>query len=262
MIARSAAAAAASAPWAGVDMLRALMTPETARALARINERFYRSHARLFASKRDRAWPGMRRTLDALPAPPRTILDVGCGHGRFAQLLCERGLDASYWGVDASAEMLAIARERRDAIAGARFTQLDVLENAAGLPEGPFDLIAMFGVIHHVPGESARVALLRALAARLAPGGTLAIAFWRLFFGEDVTRRVAWESAGVDARDLEPGDRLLRFDTDPGVYRFSHFADEPELMRLSSAPGPPLALRFDADGADGLGNAYLLWRRR
>jgi tRNA (uracil-5-)-methyltransferase TRM9 len=242
-------------------MLRALMTPETARALARINDEFYRRHARLFASKRDRPWPGMRRVLGELPAPPRRVLDVGCGHGRFARLLRELGVEASYQGVDASAELLELARQRDDLVAGAQFAHLDVIENADALPAGPFDLIGVFGVIHHVPGEAARAALLRELAARLTAGGTLAVAFWRRSAEEDEKRRVPWERAGVDARELEPGDRLLRFDTDASVYRFSHFADEPELARLARSLALPLALRFDSDGAGGISNAYLLWRR-
>jgi SAM-dependent methyltransferase len=242
-------------------MLAPLMTPETARALARINERFYRTRAQLFASKRDRPWPGMRRALDELPSPPRTILDVGCGHGRFAQLLRERGSSASYWGVDASAELIAIARARRDLIGGARFSRADVIEDASRVPRGPFDLIAMFGVIHHVPAEPARAELLRVLADRLAPGGTLAVAFWRTSADEDPAKRLPWEAAGIDSRELEPGDRLLRFDADPHVFRYAHFADEAELGRLAAALEIPLALRFDSDGSGGIANAYLLWRR-
>jgi SAM-dependent methyltransferase len=242
-------------------MLPALMTPETARTLARINERFYRSHARHFASKRDRPWPGMRRALDELPAPPRTILDVGCGHGRFAQLLRERGCRASYQGIDASEELIALARERADLIAGALFARIDVIEDAAAIPRGPFDLIAMFGVIHHVPGEPARIALLRALAERVAPGGTLCVAFWRTGADERPDKRVPWSAACIDERELEPGDRLLRFDRDPAIFRFSHFADEPELARLQGALGLPFAWRFDSDGSGGIANAYLFWRR-
>jgi hypothetical protein len=45
------------------------------------------------------------------------------------------------------------------------------------------------------------------------------------------------------------------------VFRFSHFADEAELERLARAVPLPLATRFDADGAGGSSNAYLLWRR-
>jgi len=72
---------------------------------------------------------------------------------------------------------------------------------------------------------------------------------------------VPWESARVDASDLEPGDRLLRFDTDASIFRFSHFADETELARIAHAIGLPLTLRFDSDGSGGIANAYLLWRR-
>ena len=203
----------------------------------------------------------MRLVLDALPAAPRSVLDVGCGHGRFAQLLAERGSAAIYQGVDASSELLAIARARGDLLPGAHFTAVDVIENASDLPSGPFDLIGLFGVIHHVPGEPARAALLRALAERVAPGGTLAVAFWRRVAEQDEARRVPWEVAQIDARDLEPGDRLLRFGDDPSVYRFSHFADEAELARLARAVPLPLAGRFEADGAGGISNAYLLWRR-
>lgn len=203
----------------------------------------------------------MRRTLDELPAPPRSVLDVGCGHGRFAALLRERGSSASYWGVDGSAELVALARERSDLIPGARFARVDLIEAAHAIPDGPFDLIAMFAVIHHVPIEAQRIALLRVLAARLAPGGTLAVAFWRTTADEDPQKRVPWLNAEIDERELEPGDRLLRFDTDPRVFRFAHFADEAELARLESAPGLPLAARFDSDGAGGIANAYLSWRR-
>jgi SAM-dependent methyltransferase len=148
-----------------------------------------------------------------------------------------------------------------DLIAGASFARVDVIERADAIAAGPFDLIGMFGVLHHVPGEAARVALLRALAARLASGGTLAVAFWRTRADEEPAKRVPWESAGIEASDVEPGDRLLRFDTDASVFRFAHFADEPELARLASALELPLAGRFDSDGAGGVANAYLSWRR-
>ena len=203
----------------------------------------------------------MRRALDELPAPAERILDIGCGHGRFAALLRERCSRASYWGVDASAQLVALARARGDLIPGAQFSQVDVIESADAIPAGPFDLIGAFGVIHHVPSEAGRSALLRALAARLSPGGTLCVAFWRTTGDEDPIKRVPWASAEIDERELEAGDRLLRFDIDPRVFRFAHFADEAELARLASAPGLPLAMRFDSDGAGGIANAYLSWRR-
>ena len=47
------------------------------------------------------------------PVPGRTVLDVGTGTGRAAIALAARG--AVVTGVDASAEMLAVARRRADA---------------------------------------------------------------------------------------------------------------------------------------------------
>jgi SAM-dependent methyltransferase len=237
------------------------MTPETARTLARINERFYRTEARRFAAKRERPWRGMQLLLGALPEPPRTVLDVGCGHGRFGALLRERAPAASYYGIDASQVLLALARERGDLPASSRFARVDVIEEPAAIPRGPFELIGVFGVIHHVPGEARRAVLLAELATRLAAGGTLAVAFWRTTHDDRPERRLPWSRAGIDERELEPGDRLLRFDAELAAFRYAHFADEAELARLAHAVPWPLARRFDADGSGGVSNAYLLWTR-
>ena len=202
----------------------------------------------------------MKRVLDELPEAPRRVLDVGCGHGRFAALLEERIPGVAYTGVDASRELLEIARSREGLPAGASWQTADVVFETERLPEGPFDLIAMFAVIHHVPGEGRRATLLRALEERLAPGGTLAVAFWRSV-GIDERRDVDWSAAGIDPAELEPGDRLQTFDSNRAVPRYAHFADEPEIDRLSLALELPMTLRFDSDGNERVSNAYLMWQR-
>ena len=75
--------------------------------------------------------------------------------------------------------------------------RVDVIENAPAIPRGPFDLIGMFGVIHHVPGEAARLELLRALAERLTLGGTLAVAPTLV---RGATRDLGWVSELVERR--------------------------------------------------------------
>ncbi|MCP3983767.1 MAG: class I SAM-dependent methyltransferase [bacterium] len=233
------------------------MSPETVRALRAINERFYRTEAELFASKRTRPWAGMERVLQELPRRPDSVLDVGCGHGRFAAQLHALGMDPDYLGVDGSAALLELAAARSDLPARCRFLEVDILEAPRAIPEGPFDLIALFGVLHHVPGEARRQTLLRSLGERVAPGGTLALAFWRAR-GDDVARQRPWSDAGLCDDDVEPGDRLLSFDRRPDVFRYAHFADDAELVRVEPAPGLPLALRFTAGDA---ANAYFIWRR-
>jgi SAM-dependent methyltransferase len=54
--------------------------------------------------------PVYEHVLDRMVGPASRILDCGCGAGRFARMAADRG--ASVAGIDASAELLAIAAER------------------------------------------------------------------------------------------------------------------------------------------------------
>ena len=74
-------------------------------------------------------------------------MDVGCGTGRFAALLAER-YGCKVWGVDVSAEMLAVARERVPSGVGLK------LGAAEDLPfrDGWFEGVMMTLVVHLVDG--------------------------------------------------------------------------------------------------------------
>lgn len=82
------------------------------------------------------------------PLQGRTVLDVGTGTGRAAIALARRG--AVVTGVDASAEMLAVARRRAEA-AGAEvaFQQGDV--HALAFADRAFDGVVCLRVLMHTP---------------------------------------------------------------------------------------------------------------
>jgi ubiquinone/menaquinone biosynthesis C-methylase UbiE len=94
------------------------------------------------------------------------VLDVGCGTGKFARVLAERGL-ARVWGVDPSAEMLAEARERVPSSVGLK------LGAAERLPfkDGYFDAGVLWTVVHLIERSLAFTELRRVLV----PGGRVAI---------------------------------------------------------------------------------------
>jgi 2-polyprenyl-6-hydroxyphenyl methylase / 3-demethylubiquinone-9 3-methyltransferase len=98
------------------------------------------------------------------PLDGRSALDVGCGAGLLAEPLARLG--ATVTALDASAELIAVAREHAQA------SGLAIDYRAGELAElaGEFDLITCMEVVEHVADPAVFV---DALAKRLAPGGLL-----------------------------------------------------------------------------------------
>jgi len=100
---------------------------------------------------------------------PKTILDIGCGTGRLAVALAERGHRVT--GADPSAGMMRVACNRPGA-GRVRWADSDAAQLALGTR---FDLIIMTGHVFQVFLEDDDVrATLRALRRHLASGGRLA----------------------------------------------------------------------------------------
>ena len=98
------------------------------------------------------------------PLDGKTALDVGCGAGLLAEPLARLG--AKVTGIDATPEVIAVAREHAQAMG----LEIDYRAGDVQQLDGAFDLITCMEVIEHVADPAA---FLRALAARLAPGGLL-----------------------------------------------------------------------------------------
>lgn len=110
-----------------------------------------------------------------LERPIRSVLDVGCGEGRWRAPLLRARPGVRYVGVDGSA--YAVARYGRErGIRHARLSELPRLKLG-----GPFDLVVCSDVLHYVPTAEVRVAL-KAIARLL--GG---VAFIEVFSREDET---------------------------------------------------------------------------
>ena len=98
------------------------------------------------------------------PLEGKTALDVGCGAGLLAEPLARLG--ASVTGLDASADLIAVAQEHAQA------RGLGINYRAGELAElnGQFDLITCMEVIEHVADPASFIA---ELAKRMAPNGLL-----------------------------------------------------------------------------------------
>jgi len=125
--------------------------------------------------------PGMRK-LGLEPAG-RDILEIGCGSGYAAQWIAARA-PHSYTGIDVMPEQIALAKQR--GLEQCTFIQGDAADLAAW-PEGSFDLVVDFGILHHVPAwkralaESLRVLRPGGLFLAEEPEGAFLRRFERVF---------------------------------------------------------------------------------
>jgi SAM-dependent methyltransferase len=111
---------------------------------------------------------GFAVLMELVPAAPRRVLDLGTGDGFTLGLVRSTHPDAQGVGVDFSAEMLALARQR---FAGDPCFQIVEHDLDDPLPElGRFDLVVSSFAIHHCVDTRKR-ALYGEVFRALEPGG-------------------------------------------------------------------------------------------
>lgn len=117
------------------------------------------------------------------------------GAGGPAQEITKAGSLEPHWrftAVDPSPSMLDIARAR---IAEAGMTDRTsvVLGRVEDLPqESVFDAATLIGVLHHLPGDKAKLGLLRAIVSRLKPGAPLILAGNHHVYADQPLLLAAW----------------------------------------------------------------------
>jgi 2-polyprenyl-6-hydroxyphenyl methylase/3-demethylubiquinone-9 3-methyltransferase len=163
-----------------------------------------------------------RRVRAAAPAATR-ILEIGCGDGSVADRITHTHPHARYLGIDVSP---APGRRYTGPPDRAAFAIQTSGELRATGP-APFDLVLVVDVLHHIPDDRDRAALLADAAAMLAAGGTLLVKEWAR----------GWHPAylaGAVADRYVSGDRQARF------------MDRRELADLLAAAVPDLPVTATA----------------
>lgn len=225
------------------------------RRLNQLNRDFYAQTAESFSQSRDHAWEGWQKLLLYLETP-LSVLDVGCGNGRFGLFLHEHFSDGiTYHGIDNTPTLLDFAQQAFDE-RGLAFTleNRDIVENPPDAEA--YDLVALFGLLHHVPGYANRHDFMARLSQRVKTGGWLVFTSWRFYEQPRFRERlVAWPAEF----EVEPHDYLLDWrrgtDENPAL-RYCHYIDDAEHHSLIVATGLTQIVTYRADGRSGDLNSY------
>ena len=130
----------------------------------------------LIDEKPHNAYYDRPNTLSLLPeVNEKSILDAGCGPGRYAEILMDRGADVI--GLDLSPEMIQEAKSRNND--RGQFFVHDLSEPFHMCVDGQFDLVLSALVLHSIPDWTSTI---REFHRILKPGGQVIVSMEHPFF--------------------------------------------------------------------------------
>lgn len=201
-----------------------------ANEIMEMSRRGYEDIAEDFASTRKVFWEELYFLKDYINDDDN-VLDLGCGNGRFLELIGDKNIQ--YTGIDSSESFIKQARETYGHMG--EFTH----GNALSLPykDASFDTIVSFGVLHHVPSRKYRKQFLSEAYRVMREDGTLILTVWNIW-NERLTPVIKEHAVKklLGKSKLDFKDVFLPFGKKEGV-RYLHAFTKRELGKLVKGSG-------------------------
>jgi tRNA (uracil-5-)-methyltransferase TRM9 len=239
----------------------------TIQKLNQLNTHFYQTVATDFSQSRQQAWAGWTQLLPYFPPSEFKVADVGCGNGRFAKFLSQHRQNFSYLGTDNNQPLLAEAEKicQENAIT-AEFKKNDMVETLLAdhqlfEPGQKFDVITLFGVLHHIPSFELRAKLLQKASDSLKSGGVIIASFWQFDRAENLfAKRSSAAENGINENELEKNDFFLGWDRGVQATRYCHLVSPEEIELLGHSASLLPVEQYVADGKNSNLNVYQIWQ--
>jgi len=221
------------------------MDKEYAKYLLKKTTQDYNLIAEEFSRTRGKIWEETKFLFDSFVMPGDKVLDLGCGNGRYFEILKEKNID--YYGVDGSEKLIEEARKR---FSGTKFQVVDEDKSSSRpfanarvvdafnlpFPSNFFDKIYSIAVFHQIPSQEFRLQILKEAKRVLKPEGILVLTCWKfhqfkevlLIFKFTILRLLGLSK--LDFGDIfEPWGKKIQ--------RYYHCFSQRELVKLVKMSG-------------------------
>lgn len=223
------------------------MQVDVIKKLNNLNEQFYKKVGPEFDRTRQQYWKGWDTLIPLIKKKYRqnelSVLDLACGNARFGRFLAEYFPDKNiqYHGIDREETLLNLSQSALQAT-HLQFTleKQDIiqalLDKNLFSSKDTYDIVMVFGLLHHVPSQALREELVKALEIVLKPQGILVITSWQFATLPRFSERfINPEVVDLHSEDLEKNDYILDWKRVETAYRYCHFANEAEVKNLIEA---------------------------
>ncbi len=203
------------------------MHKQTAEKLVKKVEEDYDTIADEFAQTRHKLWWDEFKIFLEEIKNGQTVIDIGCGNGRFAKVLKENKKKVKYLGLDISEKLIKIAQKNHP---NEKFIKAD----CASIPidTESADIAVSTAVIHHIPSRKLQLKAISEAHRILKPKGKLLMATWNLW--QPKYKKYIWKARLrwlLSLGKYGPRDTMIPWGKS-GVKRYYHAFTLKELENL------------------------------
>lgn len=240
-----------------------------AQQLNQLNRDFYQTVAESFSATREQPWSGWQWLAEAdrqTVSNAASVADVGCGNGRFGSFIAPLlASPQEYLGIDSNQQLLQNAYDhvgylfKKVSLIQSDIVQEDLAEKLA--MSNP-DIIAVFGVFHHLPTQVSRRQFLQSLKEIIGDDESKSIwlSTWQFTGNKNLMERaVSPKEIGftiTEDDEWTENDYILDWRRDKKAYRYCHLTTTDEMTDLCEQVGLTIVATHQSSNPGDKDNRY------